>query len=814
MKRRLFSILCLFLLAVFLNAAISVPLHFACAAEPDVPAAESGKDGANDRKAGQEPVQAVQETPKPAAETAGDKKAEKETVTDKQPSAPAATPASGLEILSPTKVKDAPVKIEADSLAYDQTSDVYSAEGNVVITYGDGVLKADRVEFDRKNNLATAQGGAFLKMAEDSLQGDKMVVNVEDKTGVAYHSKAFYARNHFYIKGDKIEKSGENTYVIDQPVATTCDGENPDWQLKGSKMNVTVEGYGWVTHARLETKGIPIFYTPIIAFPAKTKRQSGFLFPYLAYSRDKDGLDIELPFFWAINQQMDATLYSRYIEKRGYKQGAEFRYFLGSQSFGTLYGDFMEDNRHITEGSDTTLARDWQEMHRRWSYFVNTETRYDSQFYLRTDLQRVSDAWYFRDFNAHNYYLSRFNISEDDPFRRISFQGNESLRFLESSARLVKGWNNYNVTARVSSVDDFSLANNDRTLQKYPEIIFTGIHQPLFKTPVYFGVTGLYDYFYRREGDRGHYIDVAPTLMLPVRISNHLVITPQLTVRQTYWYRDDDSATSDNRSGDRTFYNAGLTIGSRFYRVFNVGILNIDKIRHEVRPEILYSYVPGVRQENVPSYLPRVGTFLESFTSFIPATNDPFYEQNAVAWALTQTLTAKLRSGGTSGPGVYQDILRFKIYQAYDINEAKRDTTGSTADRRPMSDFGVELDVKPHPYVSFSARNQYSVYSGWTAMNYDLGLSDWRGDKLTVGYHYTLNSLETLQAELKAAITRRLSARVAVSYDKFNDQVVENGVGLFYAEQCWGVGLDYIKTHDDERVVFKVALTGLAMFGM
>ncbi len=752
------------------------------------------------------------EAPKPALETAVEKTAPKAAVADQN--ALPSSPNAKNESFPVMKATDGPVKIEADSLSYDQARDVYAAEGNVVITYGDGVIKAASVEFDRKTNLATAQGGAFLKMAEDSLSGDKIVVNVEDKTGVAYNSKVFYARNHFYIKGDKIEKSGENTYTIEQPVATTCDGENPDWQLKGSKMNVTVEGYGWVTHARLLTGGVPVFYTPIIAFPAKTKRQSGFLFPYLAYSRDKDGFDIELPFFWAINPQLDATLYSRYIEKRGYKQGAEFRYFLGSRSFGTIYADFLEDNKHITESGSDSLPRDWQEMHRRWSYFINTETKYDSQFYLRTDLQRVSDAWYFRDFNGHNYYLSHFNTSEEDPFRRISFQGNESLRFLESSARLVKGWNNYSVTARISSVDDFAQTNNDRTLQKYPEIIFTGIRQPLFSTPVFFGFTGAYDYFYRREGDRGHYIDVAPTLTLPVKLSNHLIITPQLTVRETYWNRDDDLAAADNRNGDRTFYNAGLTVSSRLYRVFNAGILNWEKIRHEVRPEILYSYIPGVRQDNIPTYLPQTGSFLESFTSFTTVGTDAFYEQNAVAWALTNTLTAKLKDKGKEGSAGYLDFFRFKIFQAYDINEAKRDMAGSATERRPLSDFGLELDIKPHTYVSFSARNKYSVYNGWKEMNFDLGFSDWRGDKLNIGYRYTLDSLEEINAELKAVITQRLSGRLAVKLDRFNNQTVENAVGIFYAEQCWGVGVDYVKTHDDERVMLKVSLTGLAMFGI
>lgn len=706
---------------------------------------------------------------------------------------------------------DAPVKIEADSLAYDSARDLYTAEGDVVITYAAGTLSAASVAYDRKSNSAKAEGGAFLKMDEDYLQGERIEVNVENKTGVAYNAKAFYARNHFYIQAAKIEKTGENTYRMEAPSATTCDGESPDWQLRGSRMGVTVEGYGWVTHARLLIKGVPVFYTPIIAFPAKTKRQTGFLFPYLAYSRNKDGFDIELPFFWAISPQTDATLYSRYIEKRGYKQGAEFRFTAGNRFYGTLYGDFLEDTKHITESIDAGLSRDWQETRRRWSYAINTQAAFDPEFYIRTDLHKVSDAWYFRDFNAHNYYLSHAADTDDDPFKRISFTGNESLRFLESQARLFKGWNNVNVIARASSVDDFSQVYNDRTLQKYPEVLLTGIRQPVFSTPLYAAFAGTYDYFYRREGDRGHYIDVAPTLSLPLKLSNYAIMTPYLTARETYWQRDDEQAVAGEKSSERTSFNAGVSLGSRLSRVFNVRILGWDKLRHDIRPEILYAYSPAVRDGNLPDYLPRLGSLLETFVSSTAAPASAFPEQNAVAWALTQTLTARKP---TLEASEYLDIMRFKVYSAYDIGQAGKDWTGEGAERRPLSNFGLELDVRPHPYLSFSARNKYSVYNGWKEMNYDLGLSDSRGDRLSVGYRYTLDAIEEINLGLKAVITNRFSASFGARLDLFNDRNVETSAGLLFMEQCWGVGVDYVKTHDDERVMLKLSLTGLGMFGI
>ncbi len=762
------------------------------------------------------PEPSVQPVPEPAKEAqipaaeAVKEKAEKKEAAHDVP-AGVVPPATGLENFAVAQAGDIPVKIEADNLSYDNERDVYAGEGNVVITYGAGVLTASSVEYDRKNRLATARGGALLKMAEDLLAGDKIVVNVEDKTGVAYNSKVFYARNHFYIKGDKIEKTGEASYRIEQPLATTCDGDNPDWQLAGSEMKVTIDGYGWVTNARLLTKGLPVVYTPVVAFPAKTTRQTGFLFPYFAYSRNKDGLDIEIPFFWAINPQLDATFYSRYMEKRGFKEGVEFRYFLGGHSFGTLYGDYMDDNKRVTETIGDTLSRDWEGMHRRWSYMINHQTNFDSQFYIRTDLRQVSDAWYFRDFNAHNYYRTNFDAMEQDPFRKISFQGTEYLRSLESTARAFKGWNNFNVMARISSTDDFAINNNDGTLQKYPEIIVTGIKQPLYITPAYIEFAGTYDYFYRKEGARGHYLDVAPAVSLPLAISRYAKITPQLTVREIYWNRDDKEAESGNRSSDRTVVNAGVIVSSRLSRVFDIKILDWDKFQHEIKPEIGYSYIPGVRQENIPDYLPRITTLLDPFTSFKIGGENALMEQNAVAWALTNTITA--RSTDKTGANSYTDVLRFKLFQVYDINEAKRGITDPADSRRPVSDLGIEFDLKPHPYLAFAARNKYSMYNGWKEQNYDLKLSDWRKDELTFSYRYTLDSVEAFNMDLKAVITERLSGRLAIRLDMFNDQTVENTVGLTYKEQCWSVGADYTRTHDDERIIFRISLTGLGMPG-
>ena len=702
-----------------------------------------------------------------------------------------------------------PINIEADLMDYDHESDLYRASGNVAIFYGGSSLWADEVDLDNKNNTARAQGNAFLSMGEDTLRGERIIFNLEDKTGAAYQADVFYARNNFHVRGDKIEKTGENTYFINQPSATTCDGDDPDWAIAGSEMKVTIEGYGSMKNACFRVRSIPLFYSPYIIFPAKTRRQTGFLLPYLAYSRDKDGIDVELPFFWAISPQMDATFYQRYIEKRGFKEGAEFRYDFGHKSFGSFYGDYLEDTKRVTETADEATKRDWQGTHKRWSYYLHHQTEFDSQFYLRTDLKKVSDKWYFRDFSAHNYYRDHFNSASEDRFQNVSFEGDKSLRYLESTVRLYKGWSNYNVTGLINAADDFAAVNNDRTLQRYPEISITGAKLPLMNTPFYYELSGHYDYLYRKEGDKGHFADLSPSVSMPVNISDYVRIIPQFTFKETFWSRDDDENGLKEKTDDRAVYNASVSLGSQLSRVFDLNMKHWEKIRHEIKPEIIYSYVPNISAEDVPDYyLPASSSFVMPLTTL---SNDTLNEQNAVAWSLTNTLTAKVQD--ENGAFSYLEFLRLKLFQTYDIDEARRDMERKSPERRPFSDMGIEFDFNPHKYFSFRVRDKYNVYSGWKQNSYDLSVRDWRGDSLLVAYRNTKDLVEEINLGVKAVITDHLYSTFVLKRDLHHSRKIENSLGFVYHKQCWSLGFDLTDTDDDVRFLFRISLAGFGKSG-
>lgn len=724
-------------------------------------------------------------------------------------------PASGT-MAAEKKFEKGPITIEANSIAYDKDKDTYTAKENVFIVFSGGFLMAETVILDRISNDAFAEGYVLLISDNDILEGDRVKFNIESKTGVAYEGKMFLAKNHFYLTGSKIEKTGEATYHINDATATTCDGDSPDWKLKGSELDVTIDGYGTLKHSEFLAKNLPIFYTPYLFFPAKTTRQSGFLFPYLSSSK-KLGFDVELPFFWAISDSADATLYQRYMVKRGFKEGMEFRYFISNNSFGTFYADFINDTWHGHDAAKTAggRSRDWQSDQKRWSYYLNHETAFSPSFNLRTDIRKVSDEWYFKDFSSHNYYLENHSKTEAHRFEKVPFKGDESLGSLDSTVRLVKNWQLYNLTALVRYTDDFASATNDATLQKYPEISLKGIKRPLFGTPLNFELDTAYDYYYRNEGQKGHLYDIQPVLSLPLSMSDYLKVTPWMGAKGTFWNRDD-SVDTGSMKGNRDVYSMGATATTEIARIFDIGGRDIDKIRHSIKPEITYTYIPYAEQNDAPDYVMRIP------------------EQNTITYALTNTLIAKLKEPG--GGKSYREFLRLKLAQMYDIQESRRGDGTQTGDKRPFSDISMELDIKPFQYLSLSARNKYDVNSGgWTQSNYDLNISDWRGDSATLGYRnarsvtdeidpsasstpfstyrYTQSALEEINLSLKAMVTKSMYLTYILRRNELDKKILERTYGLVYGKQCWNIELKYTETDDDKRYTVGFSLYGLGKVG-
>jgi LPS-assembly protein len=497
------------------------------------------------------------------------------------------------------------------------------------------------------------------------------------------------------------------------------------------------------------------------------------------------------------------------MDKRGFKQGAEFRYAFSPDSFGTIYGDYLKDHMQIDENVGG-ISRGWQSGEQRWSYYVNNQTTFSHGFYLRTDLAKVSDPWYFRDFSSSNYYLENYDPEHINRFKQVDFQGNESLGSLDSKARTVKEWNAVNLTTLVRYTDDFTVPSNSGTLQKYPEVALTAVRQRLLNTPLQYQFQTAYDYFYRQIGERGHLYQVDPTVLMPISLYGTSSIIPFVDYQGMYWDRDDSMSTSESSQGHHGVYSAGLLFNSELRRVFQADLGNIDKIQHTIRPEITYIYRSTEGDKTVPDFA------------------SPLPNEHSITYSLINVLTARSRQpdGGIS----YREWMRLKLAQTYYIKAPDTNTipnnpygplygdyvdnhilTGTNnSEIKPFSDVQIELDVSPLDYLSLSVRSFFNVYKGsWDQSNYSMNLKDDRGDILSTSYRYTVGTVEELDINLIAALRKNIYGIYVMRQDLRDNLAIEHTYGLRYQKQCWNVEVHYTETYDDHSYLLLVSLYGL-----
>jgi LPS-assembly protein len=691
--------------------------------------------------------------------------------------------------------KEGPVQIESDRLSYDQVSDTYRAEGDVVITFTGGFLKADSVTLNRATGDAWAHGHAYLFSEGDILEGDIIQVNLETKKGIARDGRMFFIKNHLYVTGGEIEKSGEATYRIKDGTATTCDGPLPDWRFTGKEVDVTVDGYGTLKSGTFQIRDTPVAWFPWLMFPAKTTRQTGLLFPYFGYSADKLGVDVEIPFYWAISDKYDATLYTRYMDKRGLKEGAEFRYHPTSSTFGLFYGDFLKDQ---WTGSDTSggIPRNWTEKQDRWSWYWNHETTFAPGLYFRADLMKISDIYYFRDFGSHNYYLDHYAGSINRKFDRISFVGNEQLTSYDSTARLVKEWQNYNLTAWGQYTDNLTSLSNADTLQRYPEVTFTGFKQPLAGTRLNWEVASRYGYYYRDYGVRGSAFDVYPKVSLPWAFGNYVTVTPELGVRETLWDTQSNDPTVPGTSSNRALYTVALGAATEVFRIFDTGWGQIQKVKHAVKPEVTYTYIPSVDQMVRPDFVTGVDS------------------KNGFTYALTNTLIGRVSD--EKGSVSYLEALRLKLSQTYNITPPTLylTTPPPVPLDKPFGPLDAELDINPFPYLGFMTRASFDFNTNaWARLDQDIALKDDRGDSLSFVYRYTKNSIESAGVVGRVRTTSFLDIFAGFRENLFDKTTLEKTVGLEFHRQCWGLEVSYSDLVDDRRFMVLFSLSGLGRVG-
>ena len=211
---------------------------------------------------------------------------------------------------------NSPVTFQADSVTYDKTNGLVTADGHVEAWQNDHVLKADRVTFDRNTNVAAAYGHVVIVEPDGQvLFADYAELSEGLRNGVLTAMRARMTQNA-KMAANGARRTDGKLNIMSRGVYSTCDvcAAHPDnaplWQIRAFKMTQDLEHKRIeYTDAYLDVYGLPIVYLPYFSMSdPSVKRQSGLLAPSIGASDHYLGTFIRQPYYLVLDDQSDVTL--------------------------------------------------------------------------------------------------------------------------------------------------------------------------------------------------------------------------------------------------------------------------------------------------------------------------------------------------------------------------------------------------------------------------------------------------------------------------------------------------------------------------
>jgi LPS-assembly protein len=726
---------------------------------------------------------------------------------------PLLSPKAEGQILGKFEVTKEPWNIEALEMSYDQDTDTYTAIGKVEIKKDGNILKCDFAQVDRSTMIAYARGKVELFAKGDELRGEELTVDLKKYTGELKKGRLYLKKNNFHIRGEEIYKTGPETYRVLRGTVTSCDGDNVPWAISAKEIVVTVDGYGQAWNPALQVKKIPVIYSPYLLFPAKVSRQTGFLMPEFSQST-RDGFSLNLPLYWVISDNADATFNEYFMSKRGLMQGAEFRYALSPQSKGALKVDYLfNDGSSQEEFNKGNINSPYSN---RYWFRSKIDHQLPGQIDLKADLDWVSDRDFLKEFKTSPNGLDRNRKTFISDFNRDL--EDETVLNRKNALLLAKNFGSSNLTGGFNYFqENDSLQNN---LNQLPYARYDMTKQLLsksFSENLFFQWGSSYNNYYRKNLDRGQVLELNPNFYYPVKVRNSLNLEGSVGLTETLYQVDNKQTGNVDSLGNRTVPNFRLDTSTDFQKIFDFSGAEIQKVKHNLRPQVLYNYIPDIKQDTLPSFV------------------SPINKTNTVTYLLINTFTAKSlipkarsesdRDKLLMGSREYQedrsrddlygylDFLRLQLSQTYDINEATKDIS-SSQERRPFSNVIGDMDIRPARFFNWRSSGSWSPYSGQVETHtHNLNWTDTKGNRAYVEYLSTSNDQIR---QINSNVMWKIAPAWTISFlNKFSldqNKNYETTAGLIYSQQCWGLKFTYTSTPDNLTYFLTFTLKGLAEF--
>ncbi|CAN5280906.1 LPS-assembly protein LptD [soil metagenome] len=323
------------------------------------------------------------------------------------------------------QANDGQMLVQATEVNYDYNNSRVAAVGSVQIYYNGSTVEADKVIYDQKTKRLHAEGNVRLTDSDGKITYANLLDLSDDYRDGFVDSLRLDTADQTRMAATRADRTGGDITIFQNGVYTACAAckDNPKkpplWQVKGARIiHNQTEKMLYFEDARLEFFGHPIAFLPYFSTPDPTvKRKSGFLIPNYS-SSSRYGAGVEVPYYFALAPDYDATVTPRYTTKQGLLMQGEFRQRLINGAYEIRgYGINQQDKgQFLTEPG----YRDW-----RGGLDTKGQFALNDKWVWGWDAVAVSDKSFFYDYNLGPYKnaLNAFLLTPDTGLSQIYLAG-------------------------------------------------------------------------------------------------------------------------------------------------------------------------------------------------------------------------------------------------------------------------------------------------------------------------------------------------------------------------------------------------------
>lgn len=273
--------------------------------------------------------------------------------------------------------------------------------GSVEMQQGDKHIFSPKLTYHREADKVETEGETIFANAALAVTGrdadydlSQRIIAIED---AEYYLKSGNLAAIGAAKQAQLDLDSKVSHFV-EPTWSTCPRNDQVWSLKADKLRVDREaGQAVARNVTFRIKDVPVFYSPYFSFPTDGRRASGFLTPS-AQMNDGSGVVLNIPYYWNIAPNQDATFALRPMTKRGVMLGAEYR-FLGQRQSGVLSAAFLPQDKNAFHANRWSWRGDYQ-------YRFNDAWRADVRYQAVSDLDYIDD--FANDLSVYDqWYLER-----------------------------------------------------------------------------------------------------------------------------------------------------------------------------------------------------------------------------------------------------------------------------------------------------------------------------------------------------------------------------------------------------------------------